>query len=87
LNILCTRLERVEGLIYEDYIPETDATKLWKPAPGSVVSYGKAADAARCCCQLHGDARQACALEWLLQMQAESLQGLHQPIGCTAIWL
>lgn len=46
LDILCTRLERVEGLICEDYIPETDAKKLWKPAPGSVVSYGEPADTA-----------------------------------------
>jgi hypothetical protein len=49
LEILCTRLERVEGLIFEDYILETDATKKWKPAPDSVVSYGAAADTAKCC--------------------------------------
>jgi hypothetical protein len=50
LEILCTCLERVEGLIYEDYIPETAANKKWKPAPDSVVSYGEAAGT--CCWQL-----------------------------------
>jgi hypothetical protein len=42
LHILCTRLQRSEGLIYEEYLPTADSSSSkWQPAPGTVVSYGK----------------------------------------------
>lgn len=41
LYILCTQLQRSEGLIFEEYLPTADSSSKWQPAPGTVVSYGK----------------------------------------------
>jgi len=39
--ILCTRLQRSDGLIFEEYVPVPEGTnKKWQPAAGSVVNYG-----------------------------------------------
>jgi hypothetical protein len=43
VRILCTRLERREGLIFEEYVPQPEGSnKKWQPAAGSVVNYGEA---------------------------------------------
>lgn len=41
LHILCTRLQRTEGLVYEEYVPVADTNQKWQPAAGTVVNYGK----------------------------------------------
>ena len=43
LHILCTRLARTDGLIFEEYVPVAAADQQWQPAPGSVVNFGEAA--------------------------------------------
>jgi hypothetical protein len=40
LDILCSRLQREQGLLYEAYLPGADG-ELWQPAPGQVVLYGE----------------------------------------------
>jgi mannose/cellobiose epimerase-like protein (N-acyl-D-glucosamine 2-epimerase family) len=53
LDILCSRLAREQGLLYEAYLPGA-AGEPWQPAPGQVVLYGewgrKRALAACWCC-------------------------------------
>jgi hypothetical protein len=41
VDILCTKLVRVKGLIYEEYIPGATREELWVPAPRSIVNYGE----------------------------------------------
>lgn len=42
LDILCRRLQRAAGLIFEEYVPEAaGSTELWTPAHGTVVNYGE----------------------------------------------
>jgi hypothetical protein len=40
LDILCSRLARDQGLLYEAYLPGV-AGEPWQPAPGQVVLYGE----------------------------------------------
>lgn len=40
LDILCTRLAREQGLLYEAYLPAAGGAQ-WQPAPGQVVVYGE----------------------------------------------
>jgi mannose/cellobiose epimerase-like protein (N-acyl-D-glucosamine 2-epimerase family) len=40
LDILCSRLAREQGLLYEAYLPGA-AGEPWQPAPGQVVLYGE----------------------------------------------
>lgn len=41
LDILCSRLQRVQGLIFEGYEPGRTLDQLWRPTPGQVVNYGE----------------------------------------------
>lgn len=41
VDILCTRLVRVKGLIFEEYVPGATREELWVPAPGSTINYGE----------------------------------------------
>lgn len=42
LDILCRRLQRSAGLIFEEYVPAAaGSTELWTPAPGTVVNHGE----------------------------------------------
>jgi hypothetical protein len=40
LHIICIKLARVNGLIFEEYMPAAEPTGLWLPAPHSLVNYG-----------------------------------------------
>jgi hypothetical protein len=50
LDIICTRLGRSQGLIFEDYVPAADPKGQWTPAAGTVVNYGESLDWHMCWC-------------------------------------
>jgi hypothetical protein len=48
LDILCSRLVREQGLLYEAYLPAAAGAQ-WQPAPGQVMLYGKQLDQEAAC--------------------------------------
>jgi hypothetical protein len=55
LDILCSRLVREQGLLYEAYLPAAAGAQ-WQPAPGQPVVYGEwlmASTITSCVCNRH----------------------------------
>jgi hypothetical protein len=51
LHIICVKLARINGLVFEEYLPAAEPAGLWLPAPHSVVNYGAALGGVRRCCR------------------------------------